>query len=284
MRASSAVILATSLLFCACGTQAAHISSSGQGRPTVKQAKRFGPPHSTRTNQPRTQETPLGKPHRTMSSDLPVSTASAPTEIEAKYPAAGDYRYTQTGFEQLCSGSCDRKDLPSSMVMAVSYASRLSGGMRVITEGQVSQMRFTRDMTDWTPTGASVDQYFVRFTDGPVQYENSYSPGPPVRTLHLPLRGGDQWSGSWSAQTSGTYSVCVRSKDSLVVGGRPVFAYQVETRMMFSGEFHGSEDVTLWIDPASLTTVRAQGTLNVQGLGGAYKTQFDMDLQSAPGF
>ena len=78
-------------------------------------------------------------------------------------------------------------------------------------------MRYTRDTFRFTPARALLTETYVRFTSGAAEFENSYAPKPPVEVLRFPLTVGASWSGSWQADTYGTYSVQVVAREPMTV-------------------------------------------------------------------
>lgn len=199
-------------------------------------------------------------------------------------PAEGPYVYAQSGTEELCQGaSCDRRELPPTRTMTVAYAEQGASGTVVVTEGWVSGMRFVRDTTSFTERRALITELRVRLAYRGVEFEDSYRPDPPVESLRLPLAPGASWSGTWTADVSGEYEIVVGPLQDVSAGGRSVRAFRLETTTTFTGELEGTQEITYWIDPATLVAVRSKGSISVKGLLGEYRTTFDAVLRSAPG-
>ena len=203
----------------------------------------------------------------------------------AWYPANGVYTYGQSGWEEFCDTSgCERQDLPPTQDVKTTHKSRSNDVVVVVTEAEASDSRFVRTTTRHTRNGAFVTDVYLKFDYEGVSFNNSYQPDPPVETLRLPLRSGMAWSGRWEDKTSGDYRIRIGPQEQLSVGGRSVQALRVETTTHFRGEFEGTAEVTIWIDPATLAPVKTQGRLDVDSFFGAYRSAFKATLRSAPGY
>lgn len=203
----------------------------------------------------------------------------------AYYPAAGTYVYAQSGYEEFCdTSSCNKKDLPPTQDVKTSHKQRSGDPVTVVTEAKSSDSRSTRTTTTHSPANALITDVRVKFNYQGFQFENSYQPDPPVESVRYPLRSGMSWSGMWKDSTSGDYSITVGARRSLAVGGGTVQAYPLRTQTTFRGEFDGSADVTVWIDPATAAIVKMSGELQVKSVFGSYHTEFTATLQSAPGY
>jgi hypothetical protein len=203
----------------------------------------------------------------------------------AYVPAAGDYLYDQTGFEEFCdTSSCDKKDLPPTQVVETSHKGSSGDTVTVVTEAKSSERRFTRTTTRYSRSNAEITNVQIHFDYQGFEFDNSYQPDPPVESLRYPLNAGDSWSGTWKDSTSGDYTVSVGSKRSVSVGGATVQAFPVRTVTDFRGEFEGTADITVWIDPATAAVVRIEGNLDVKSTFGSYRSEFEATLHSGPGY
>ena len=199
-------------------------------------------------------------------------------------PAAGDYVYTQSGFEEFCAGGgCDRQSLPKRQVVDTSVQ-RSGSSATVVTEMRASRSRVSRTTTRYTRGAASVSEVYARFTYAGYTFEQTYRPNPPVELLRFPLTSGASWSGSWKGRVSGSYSVSVAGRERVRAAGRVVEAVRVETTTRFRGEFEGRANGTLWIDPRTKALVKTAGNLNVKSTYGSYATGFATALASGPGY
>lgn len=275
----AALLVAVALVTAGCRTTADRAGVDGPGAHGSRTTGTFASTSSSASPDASASPTDVASATTTA-----AATASASPTSGASYPAAGAYRYGQTGYERFCQALCDRRDLPSPLTITVSHASPGAGAITVIDHGQVSEMRATRNTSVWRRSAVSLVGHLTRFATGAISYESSWEPQPPIQILRLPIRAGQTWFGSWEAETAGEYTVVVVGVDSVSVGGKPVPAYRVETEMTLSGEFEGSHQITLWIDPATKATVRARGSLDVRASGGRYETHYDLSLDSAPGY
>lgn len=203
----------------------------------------------------------------------------------AFYPAAGTYSYDQQGTEEFCdTTSCEEEPLPKSQVVETTHERRSEREVVVVTDARSSQSRRMKTRTTHSPDGALITNVQVHFRYEGFSFTNSYQPSPPVEAVHLPLRAGQQWQGSWKDSTSGDYEVRVGEPVSLSVAGGTVQAFPLHTVTHFRGEFEGRADVTIWIDPATSAIVKTQGEMKVKSVFGSYSSNFTAILRSAPGY
>jgi hypothetical protein len=144
--------------------------------------------------------------------------------------------------------------------------------------------RLVRTTTVYSGGSAHVTEVYVRMGYQGFVFENRYRPSPPVEVLRFPLKTGDAWSGSWKADTSGSYEARVVDREVISVGGRDFRAFKVSTTTTFRGEFEGSSDAQVWIDPDTRAVLRTSGLLRLKTDLGGYNTAFQTDLISGPGY
>lgn len=202
------------------------------------------------------------------------------------YPAPGNYRFAQSGYEEFCdsAGRCDKEDLPSRQPVKLSYERRTNDSAVVVTEQEASDSRMARSWTKFTRSGAHITKMYVRFVYSGFRFERTYVPKPPVEAVRFPLTEGESWSGRWKASTSGSYSVRVGAPRRVEVGGRSVAAYPVDTTTKFRGDFEGRSRITAYIDAHSKSIVATDGVLNVTSQFGRYTTVFETRLVTGPGY
>lgn len=201
----------------------------------------------------------------------------------ALFTAAGRYEYKQSGYERFCSAtSCERQDLPERQTIDVTVRDRTSERAVVVAEAEASGNRVVRTTTLFTRRVAAVTNVYTRFTYEGFTYENTYQPDPPVVSLRFPLSDGKRWSGEWRDSTSGTYSFVVAGREQIEVGGAAVQAFKIDYEMTFRGEFEGSSQGSVWIDPATRVAVVASGKLDLRSAFGRYTTDGRTQLTSGP--
>ena len=200
----------------------------------------------------------------------------------AAYPAAGTYSYRQKGFEEFCQGaSCERERLPARQPVTIETEN--AGPDQATVEIEIkSGSRTVRSTTRFDRAHALITKVYVRFAYSGFNFEETYTPEPPVDSLRFPLTAGESWSGSWRDSTSGDYRVAVFDKETLQVGGRSVQAFHYQTFTDFRGQFSGRSKVDTWIDPATKAIVKTDGVLNVTSAFGRYSTSFKTELRSGP--
>ncbi len=201
------------------------------------------------------------------------------------YPHQGVYTYTQSGFEEFCDASgCQREDLPRTQEVRATYEAVSGDEAIVVTAAEASDNRLVRTTTRHTPNGAFVTRVHIEFDYQGANFTNDYEPNPPVEIARLPLRAGMSWRGQWDARTSGTYVVDVRDRVAVDVGGRAVQAWPLRVETRFRGDFEGTSDVTVWVDPATAAVVRTESYMDLSSFFGDYKTRFEATLRDGPGY
>ena len=207
-------------------------------------------------------------------------TETASTSPGTPQPRSGRYVYAQSGWEEFCTGTCQRSDLPSSAEIDTDVAPVGSGMLRVITESRSSEdrsMRATSFVSRSVVELAELELTYGRFS-------NTYKPDPPVRSLELPLEVGNSWSSSWEADTSGTYSAEILGREVLVVGDRRIETFKVDTLTRFRGDFRGTMASVVWVDPETATSIRTHGKARIETDYGRFNSKFDTTLIDGPGY
>lgn len=207
-----------------------------------------------------------------------------PASSEVAYPAAGTYTYDQSGFEEFCTTTCEREDLPAEQSVKVRYKKRSDTQATVVSEVRASNSRVARTTFRFTPRKALITDVFTHFEYEGFEFSDSYHPDPPVEAMRFPLEAGMKWSGSWKDKTSGDYSISVGDVENISVNGRSVRAFRIETDTTFRGQFDGRSVVTVWFDPETKTPIKTDGSLNVKSAFGRYNTEFQTVLTSGPGY
>lgn len=200
------------------------------------------------------------------------------------YPAAGRYRYEQSGYEEYCRATCTREDLPPTRTVDISYKKRDARRATLISDERISSSRSSETHVKINRAAARITRAHVRFEDEGFRYENTYRPEPPIESLLFPLRVGRSWSGRWDADVSGRYEIDVVDRGAVDIGGRRVNALRLETVTFFRGEFEGRADVTVWIDPDTTMVVRSSGHFEVQSVFGSFESEFETTLGSGPAY
>lgn len=201
----------------------------------------------------------------------------------ALFTAAGDYVYRQSGYERFCdAATCEREELPDRQSVNVGVKRRTSDSAVVVAEAHASGNRMMRTTTRFTRRVASVTDVYARFSYQGFTFENSYQPDPPVESLRFPLSGGESWAGRWRDSTSGTYNFKVVGREQIEVGGSAVQAFKIVYDMTFRGEFNGTSEGTVWVDPATRVAVATSGRLDLESSFGRYTTESRTRLTSGP--
>ena len=202
----------------------------------------------------------------------------------ALFPASGRYVFNQNGYEEFCSGTCQREKLPPRQAVTSSVVSRSEGSATVVTEMRSSNSRMTRTTTRFTRGSADIVEVYVKFTYSGYTFEQTYRPQPPVESIRFPIVNGDSWRASWKGDVSGDYGASVQGREAVNVNGRSVKAAKLQTSTRFRGDFEGTANATIWVDPKTKAIVKTAGNLAVDSDFGSYSTGFATALVSGPGY
>jgi hypothetical protein len=202
----------------------------------------------------------------------------------AFFPASGTYVFAQNGYEEFCAGTCQKEQLPRRQAVKSTLAGRSSGSATVVTEMRSSNSRMTRTTTRFTKGSADITEVYIKFSYSGYQFNQTYRPRPPVESIRFPIVDGDSWSGSWKGDVSGDYAAAVRGRETVNVNGRSINAAKLQTQTQFRGDFEGSANITVWVDPKTKAIVKTAGNLAVDSNFGSYSTAFSTVLTSGPGY
>ncbi|MGH2729177.1 MAG: hypothetical protein ACRDJI_01050, partial [Actinomycetota bacterium] len=186
------------------------------------------------------------------------------------------YLFDQEGYEEFCQATCDRQELPETQRVDLSYRSRSDDDVVTVSVARSSEGRTMKTTTRWTPSKAWITEVTTSFEWSGFEFVTTYHPKPPVESLRFPLEVGERWSGNWEAKTSGEYDIGIVAEED--------HAFRIETFMRFEGEFDGTADVTVWVDPDTRSVVAAEGMIDVESGFGTYRSEFDTSLRSGPGY
>lgn len=202
----------------------------------------------------------------------------------ALFPASGRYVYSQNGYEEFCAATCDKQKLPARQPVTSAVTERSAASALVVTEMRSSGARLTRTTTRYSRASADITEVYIKFSYAGYEFDQTYRPQPPVESLRFPMASGDSWSGSWKGAVSGDYQVSVAGNEAVSAGGRSVNAVKLQTRTRFRGDFEGTANATVWIDPRTKAIVKTAGNLAVDSNFGSYSTAFSTALVSGPGY
>jgi hypothetical protein len=193
------------------------------------------------------------------------------------YPAAGEYVYSQAGWEELCQGpSCNKEPLPDTQTVSASYSQRSAKEAVVVTEARSSEQQTLTTTTRYAAGKALITKVVIDFAYGGFTFSQAYDPKPPVESLLFPLEVGKRWGGRWKARTSGDYKIKVVDASKRV--------YELATVTNFRGDFSGRAQATIWVDARTRTVVKTDGQIAVASSFGEYSSSFETSLRSGPGY
>lgn len=197
----------------------------------------------------------------------------------------GTYEYDQAGHEEFCSSAtCNREELPATQRMVVRYDSKDRDEMVLTVEATVSPRTTTRTLYRVTRQSAEITRLEVDVDYNGFRYTQRYDPQPAIRALVGPLRVGRSWSGRWTADVSGRYSVRVVARESVEVGGTQRRAFKLRTNAVFTGDLEGRSAASIWIDPSNWMILRSVGFTHTSSTLGTYDVRAAVELRSGPGY
>jgi hypothetical protein len=154
-------------------------------------------------------------------------------------PAPGTYEYGLRGNETVVGEQREVYDLPRSMPMIVTPATKVSG-LRCFRV----QRRIRRTVVE-TSTFASRGEavYLTKLELETDRSSETLVPRPPV----LAISPDDvEWSGAFAGPTRGRYRGELLGRRTIRVGGRPVRAIGIALDSSFAGEVTGTQRSEQW--------------------------------------
>ena len=214
------------------------------------------------------------------------SSAAGSHEAASPYPAAGAYVFAQSGTEAFCdpAGNCDQEDLPRRQSIAARFQDKSATEAVMVQTARMSEGRVVRTTLHFTNEAAFVTDVYYRLQYEGFDLSQEYRPDPPVPSIRWPLETGEEWSATWSADTSGDYHARVTGVDEVRVGDATVGAFRIETLAHFRGEYKGKASAVVWVDPKTKAVVATNGALELRATYGNYNTTFRTRLASGPGY
>ncbi|HEV2754465.1 MAG TPA: hypothetical protein VG318_01645 [Actinomycetota bacterium] len=207
------------------------------------------------------------------------------SDTSRAYPAAGEYTYAQDGFEEFCQGpSCDKRQLPETQTVNVSYADNTADTATVVTRTVSSDGQTLTTTTRYTPEGAYITKVVIDFSYGSFDFSQTYEPQPAVEAFQFPLKAGQRWSGTWKARTSGDYKMRVVAVEDFEIDDKPTKVYRISSVTNFKGDFSGRAQTTLWLDWKTKSLIKTDGKIAVASGFGEYTSTFNTLIQYGPGY
>jgi len=172
----------------------------------------------------------------------PSGLAAGTPSSSIQPPQPGVYSFQTQGYEDI-EGL--RRDLPSE-------------SQRIVTRD---------DATTWTYHHIFSDQkeewYRVTLSDrgiyllslrsrvsfGPFNDDTAIRFNPPLLFVKLPFKLGQQWQGTWSGNTSGTYTGHILDQTTIQVGSEDVEAWECEIQAHLQGDIQGQSTIRIWLSP-----------------------------------
>lgn len=217
---------------------------------------------------PTTTASPTARPTATVRStdDRPVEGAP-----DRYVPAAGAYRYAQTGYRETAGINGGRESVSPSSTDTVTLAQAGTGTrITVLTEDA------GRDSTQEMVVDVSEDEArLVRLTSRSASTGLGFDvrPDPPALVARLPYADGDEWEIAWNDPASGVSGV---GTGTVVTGQRvqtPSGEYpetvRITVEQRLRGTVEGTLTVTSWIDPSTGVQVKQHVVTDVDDATGS---------------
>lgn len=201
-------------------------------------------------------------------------------------PEPGRYVYSQKGWEEFCqTGSCDKKNLPTTQDIRLSLQSRSKDRAVLVSEAEASGSRSQTVTYLVQSQRVLITDIQSSYAYRSVSFESHLEPDPAILSARLPLKVGDSWSGRWKdrrGEMDGSYEMRVARREPVSAGNRDVNAFVIEVGMTFSGDYKGTSDLTIWAAPGDLTIVGTKGRMELSSSFGTYRTRFTNYYRSGP--
>ena len=201
-------------------------------------------------------------------------------------PTAGSYSFVQGGWEELCRASnCDRSDLPPSQSLEISYAKKTPTRAVFLSRTEGSGSRSQTITYDVRSDEALITKLESTFSSGAFNFKAEIIPSPPVKAGVFPLTVGDSWAGRWddrNGNIDGSYRFDVVDRDRMTIDGKSEDVAVVDTSMVLSGDYRGTNEMRLWVIPDEFTIVASKGFTEIESQYGTYRSRFTTSYRSGP--
>ena len=201
-------------------------------------------------------------------------------------PTAGSYSFVQGGWEELCQASnCDRSDLPPSQSLDISYVKKTPTRAVFLSRTEGSGSRSQTITYDVRSDEALITKLESTFSSGAFSFKAEIVPSPAVKAGAFPLTVGDSWSGRWDDRNDnidGSYRFDVVGRDRMTIDGKSEEVAVVDTSMVLSGDYRGTNDMRLWVIPDEFTIVASKGFTEIESQYGTYRSRSTTSYRSGP--
>jgi hypothetical protein len=187
-------------------------------------------------------------------------------------PAVGVYRITMSGTESVHFGplSVCNRHLPSTTELSVAHAQGESPTSYAF-DLPISGDHTERHIYRFDGNRMYLDFEGARVTCAGVAQTSEISFSPPELRVSAPLEVGAQWSGtSGDADRTEHYRAQVVREETLVVAGRSVPTFVIETRMDLTGNESGRRFQRWWYAPSLGMSVRWYEEISASRSGATY--------------
>ena len=246
------------------------LTTAGPPRPAIGGA--FGPPTSSPSFAPSASpgETPTstvspGASGTPTAGGSPAPTPSgvpSPKTVAGGFvvPTAGAYTVRVEGHEGVrfsAFGFCNR-DFPATTTLHIKdqYAGRDSSTSYEF-DIAYSSLHSERHIYRYTKAGVFLEYEFAQVSCAGRAQSTNLKYSTPQQKVELPIRVGATWSGSGGdADRTETYHAKVLRKETLLIAGRSVETFVIETSVNMTGKEHGTRLQRWWFAPSLGLPVR----------------------------
>lgn len=182
-------------------------------------------------------------------------------------PEDGVYAWSVDGYEQAPG---IRRDLPSRSHRVITHE-----GKDAWSEHHI----FSEEREQWmnlsvSPEGVMARSVRNRVEMGPVEVDNTVVFDPVMFVARYPSKVGQTWRGSWSGDTSGSYTARTFEKTTVVIEGEPIEVYASEVVMDMRGEVEGRVITRSWYSLQHRMVVKQYQKLDVTSRPGDYRSEW----------
>lgn len=205
----------------------------------------------------------------------PVASAAAvdPMLSLTGRPDEGVYLWRTHGTETIAGAT---RELPEQSIRTVAHGQ--PGAWTERTEYSAQHIEELDLLT--APEGFRHSRYGIQLSFGPMTETKSMTIDPPMFHATFPFAVGQRWNGTWSGQTSGTYTGETLERTILRIGGEDVEVWVTNVVSQFEGEMRGDMELRLWISPRHRMAVKEIWDITASEGPGTYGANWTTTLTS----
>ena len=197
---------------------------------------------------------------------------AAPASGQIPPPAPGVYTWRTEGWEE----AGFRRSYPPETQRIVSAKG----------PGSVSNHHiFSEEHEEWftlssSDRGGVLSERRMRVVFGPVTVDRTVVFDPPMLGVPRELTVGQNWQGTWTGPTHGSYTGQTLERRTIRIGDEDVEVLVNELRISMQGESEGEIVTKLWYSPKYGVMAREDGNYTMKGGPGTYRSEYTITLTS----